>query len=88
MYDSCFASVIGSRATQKAVLQALLSPIKQLRDYESSGRFFQRLATLEEAKSLPWSAVYDYFCLKNNTPVAEDYIAEIETYEKEVTSKR
>ena len=82
------AYVIGSRATQKAFLQALLSPIKQLRDYESSGRFFQRLALLEESKSMPWAAVYDYFCLKNNAPAAEDYIATIEQYEKEVTSKR
>ncbi len=82
------AYVIGSRATQKAFLQALLSPIVKLRDYESTGRFFQRLALLEESKSLPWAAVYDYFCLKNNTPVAEDYIATIEQYEKEVTSKR
>ena len=82
------AYVIGSRATQKAFLQALLSPIKQLRDYESSGRFFQRLALLEESKSMPWAAVYDYFCLKNNAPAAEDYIATIEQYEKEGTSKR
>ena len=43
---------------------------------------------LEEAKSMPWAAVYDYFCYQNNVPVAEDYIAEIEKYEKEVTSKR
>ena len=37
---------------------------------------------------MPWAAVYDYFCLKNNAPAAEDYIATIEQYEKEVTSKR
>jgi L-rhamnose isomerase len=28
------------------------------------------------------------FCLKNNVPVGEDFIAEIEKYEVEVTSKR
>ncbi len=82
------AYVIGSRATQKAFLQALLSPIKQLRDYEATGRNFQRLALLEEAKALPWAAVYDYFCLKNGMPAAEDYISTIEQYEKDVTSKR
>ena len=48
----------------------------------------QRMAVLEEAKSMPWAAVYDYFCYKNNVPVAEDYITEIEKYEKEITSKR
>lgn len=82
------AYVIGTRATQKAFLQAFLSPIRQLREDEASGRFFQRLARLEEAKSLPWADVYNYFCLKNDVPVAEDYIADIEKYEKEVTSKR
>ena len=51
-------------------------------------QLLQRLALLEESKSMPWAAVYDYFCLKNNAPAAEDYIATIEQYEKEVTSKR
>ena len=82
------AYVVGSRATQKAFLQALLTPISKLRQYEANGQLFQRMAVLEEAKSMPWAAVYDYFCLKNNAPAAEDYIATIEQYEKEVTSKR
>ena len=82
------AYVVGSRATQKAFLQALLTPISKLRQYEANGQLFQRMAVLEEAKSMPWAAVYDYFCYKNNVPVAEDYITEIEKYEKEITSKR
>lgn len=82
------AYVIGSRATQKAFLQALLSPIATLRKYEANGKNFERLALLEEAKSLPWNAVYDYYCCKNNVPVAEDFIKVIEAYEKDVTSKR
>lgn len=82
------AYVIGSRATQKAFLQALLSPVAKLREYESTGRGFQRLALLEEAKTLPWNDVYNYFCLRNDVPAAETYIAEIERYEREVTSKR
>ena len=82
------AYVVGSRATQKAFLQALLSPIAKLREYESTGRNFQRLALLEEIKSMPWNDVYNYFCLQNDTPVAEEYIAEVEKYEQDVTSKR
>jgi L-rhamnose isomerase len=82
------AYVIGIRATQKAFLQALLEPVRQLRDYEANGRYFERLALLEEAKSLPWNAVWDYFCLKNNIAVGEDYIAEVQAYERNVTSKR
>lgn len=64
------AYVVGSRATQKAFLQALLTPISKLRQYEANGQLFQRMAVLEEAKSMPWAAVYDYFCYKNNVPVA------------------
>jgi L-rhamnose isomerase len=82
------AYVIGSRATQKAFMQALLSPLKQLRRYEAEGKNFQRLALLEEAKTLPWNDVYNYLCMKNNVPVAEEFITEIEQYERDVTSKR
>lgn len=82
------AYVIGSRATQKCMLQALLEPLAKLREYEANGQLFERLALLEEAKSLPWNAVWDMFCLKNNVPVGEDFIAEVEKYEAEVTSKR
>jgi L-rhamnose isomerase len=82
------AYVVGTRATQKAFLFGLLEPIEKLREYESKGQNFERLALLEEAKSLPWGAIWDYFCLKNNVIPGEDYIKEIQKYEKEVTIKR
>ena len=82
------AYVIGSRATQKCMLQALLEPLHLLRQYEANGQGFQRLALLEESKSLPWNAVWDMFCLKNNVPVGDAFIGEVEKYEAEVTSKR
>jgi L-rhamnose isomerase len=82
------AYIIGTRATQKCILSALLEPLAKLREYEAAGQGFQRLALLEEAKTLPFGAVFDYFNYKNGVPVGEDYIACIEQYEKEVTSKR
>lgn len=82
------AYVIGIRATQKAFLQAFLEPLEKLKEYEANGQYFERLALLEEAKGLPWSAVWDYFCLVNNVAVGEDYIGDIQKYEKNVTSKR
>lgn len=82
------AYVIGSRATQKCLLQALLEPLDTLRRYEDRDMGFERLALLEEAKSLPWNAVWDMFCLRNGVPVGEEFIAEVERYEKEVLSKR
>jgi L-rhamnose isomerase len=82
------AYVIGSRATQKCFLQALLEPTEKLREYEVSNRGFQKLALMEECKSLPFGAVWDMFCLRNNVPVGETFIENIEQYEAEVTSKR
>lgn len=82
------AYVIGCRATQKAFLLALLEPSETLQQYEAEGRYFERLALQEELKSLPWSAVWDMFCLQNNVPVGEDYMSDIEKYEKEVICKR
>ena len=82
------AYVIGTRATQKCILSALLDPLAKLREYEANGQNFQRLALLEEAKTLPFGAVFDYFNWKNGVPVGEDFIPAIEKYEKDVTSKR
>lgn len=82
------AYVVGSRAAQKCMLRALLEPLATLRKYEAEGKLFERLALLEEAKALPWNAVYDEFCLRNNVPVGQDFIADVQKYEQEVTSKR
>lgn len=82
------AYVVGSRATQKCMMQALLEPLAKLRGYEAAGRGFERLALLEESKSLPWNAVWDMFCLRNDVPVGEEFIARVQKYEREVTSKR
>ena len=82
------AYVVGSRAAQKCMLRALLEPLAQLRQYEANGQLFERLALLEEAKALPWNAVWDMFCMKNNVPVSEEFIPAILEYEKDVLSKR
>ncbi len=82
------AYVIGSRAAQKSMLCAMLEPVAAIREMELQGRGFQRLAMLEEAKSMPWSAVWDMYCLKNDVPVGEAFIPEIESYEANVTRNR
>ena len=82
------AYVVGSRAAQKCMLRALLEPLALLRHYEETGKGFERLALLEEAKAMPWQAVYDLFCLQNDVPVGDTFISEVEKYEQEVTSKR
>ncbi len=82
------AWVIGSRATLKAILEALLEPAVIARKYETKGQAFGRLAVLEEAKNLPLSDVWDYFCDAKGVPVGKDWIGAVEDYEKSVQSKR
>ena len=82
------AYVIGSRAAQKCMLKALLEPKETISKYELEGRTFETLALIEECKALPWNAVYDEFCVRNDVPVGESYMTDVLKYEKEVTSKR
>jgi L-rhamnose isomerase len=82
------AWVIGARSMLKALLAALLEPTENLRKLEKSGDFTARLAMLEEIKALPLGSIWDYYCLKSNTPVGDNWIKEIKDYEKKVTSKR
>ncbi len=82
------AYVVGTRAAQKAFMIAMLEPTSTLLDYENAGQNFERLALLEELKTKPFGAVWDYYCLTENVPVGEAYISEIQKYEKEVLFKR
>jgi len=82
------AYVVGTRAAQLAFLFALLEPTDKLKAYEEGGQNFERLALLEILKTKPFGDVYNYYCLINNVPVGEDYITEIQKYEKNVLAKR
>ncbi len=82
------AWVIGMRNMQKALLIAMLEPTAELVKAEKKFDFTTRLATLEEMKTLPFGAVWDYFCQINNVPVGAEWIEEMRRYEAQVTSKR
>ena len=82
------AWVIGTRNMLKALLIALLEPTNKLKEYEVDGDFTSRLALLEELKTYPWQAVWNYYCLKNNVPVAENWLNETKKYEEDVLLKR
>lgn len=82
------AYVIGSRAAQKCMLRALLEPSATIAQWEQSGEGYKVLAMSEELKAMPWQAVYDEFCLRNNVPVGCGFMDEIDRYAAEVTSRR
>jgi L-rhamnose isomerase len=82
------AWVTGARAALKALLSALLEPTAMLREWEAEGKFFERLALLEEAKTLPFGAVWDYHCMQNDIPVGAEWIGQVQAYEAGTQAKR
>ena len=82
------AWVIGMRNMQKALLGALLEPTAKLAEYEKTFDYTSRLAILEEIKTLPMGAVWDYFCEVNGVPVGSAWLDEVKKYEQEVLLKR
>ncbi|MBC8386622.1 MAG: L-rhamnose isomerase [Actinobacteria bacterium] len=82
------AWVIGARAVLKSLLIALLEPTHILKSYEESGNLFARLGFLEALKSMPFGAVWDYYCESMGVLTETEWIDEVLKYEKEVTSKR
>ncbi len=82
------AWVIGARALQKALLEASLEPIALIREAERAGRNHERLALMEEAKSLPLAALWDKYCLDQGVPVGADWLAAVARWESETLPKR
>ncbi len=82
------AWTIGARCMLKALLLALLEPIETLRKLEEEGDFTSRLALLEEIKTLPHGAVWNFYCESQGAPPGAAWLAEAKRYEKDVLSKR
>lgn len=82
------AWVIGTRNMIKALLFALLMPHKQLKEWQDQGDFTKRLAILEEFKTYPFGAIWDYYCEQSGVPFKEEWLKEIESYENTVLKKR
>lgn len=82
------AWVIGMRSMQKALLLALLEPSKTLKQAELQGDYTTRLALLEEGKAMPWQAVWEEFCSRQNVPGSTKWLDEVRQYEQRVTLLR
>lgn len=82
------AWIIGTRNMIKALLLALLAPSTRLKALEAEGDYTSRLALMEDAKVLPYGAVWDYYCAKQGVPVGDAWLAEVKRYEKVVLSQR
>jgi L-rhamnose isomerase len=82
------AWTIGSRSVRKALLEALLEPHPLLLAAEQAGKYHERLALMEEFKTLPFPAVWDKLCQEAGSPVGSGWLDQVSRYEETVLSKR
>jgi L-rhamnose isomerase len=82
------AWIIGSRNMLKALLRAMLEPTEILKAAEAEGDLTTRLVMLEELKSYPFGAIWDYYCDKMGVAVRESWLTEVKKYETDVLLKR
>ena len=82
------AWVIGTRNMQKALLYALLQPVKRLKQLQDSTNFTELLMLQEELKTLPFGAVWEHWCEKEEVPADEGWFDILREYEKEILSER
>lgn len=82
------AWVIGTRNFRKALLFAMLEPRGSLEQAENSFDYTSRLAMMEEFKSLPWPAVWEYYCASKNVATGSEWLNNVRKYEADVLSNR
>jgi len=82
------AWVIGTRNMRKALLRSLLEPSAAIADAEARGDTTARLAWFEEQKSMPWGAVWDYYCESRGAPVGLGWLERVRAYERDIARRR
>jgi len=82
------AWAIGTRNALKALLAALLEPTEKLQSLEQAGDYTARLAMMEEQKTMPLGAVWDYYSQTADVPVGAEWLEKVRHYESDVQSKR
>jgi L-rhamnose isomerase len=82
------AWVVGTRNTQKALLFGLLENTEQLIKAEQAFNYTDRLVLLEELKTMPFGAVWDYYCLSRGVPVGRAWLEAVRQYENRTANAR
>ncbi|MFP3322690.1 L-rhamnose isomerase [Planococcus sp. SIMBA_160] len=82
------AWTIGTRNMIKALLYGMLMPNEQLKELQEKGDFTRRLALIEEFKTYPFGAIWNYYCEVMDVPVKEQWLEDIADYEQTVLSGR
>lgn len=82
------AWVIGSRNFQKALLEAALTPHRELKQLQDSGDFTKLLALQEELKTLPFYDIWNKYCIEEQVASDMKWYEEVKAYEKKVLLPR
>lgn len=82
------AMVVGARNMEKALLKALLTPWKMLKDAQDSYDHTKVLALQEEIKTLPWGEVWEEYLSLEDMPNDKGMYDIVMEYEKDVLLKR
>lgn len=86
--DRVAAWAVGARSAQKALLWALLQPNAKLKELQDAARFTEKMVLMEEAKTLPFGAVWEEYCRRQGVPADGAWFAAVEAYERDVLNKR
>ncbi|MBE5807961.1 MAG: L-rhamnose isomerase [Clostridiales bacterium] len=82
------AWVIGTRSAQKALLYALTQPNEKLRALQDGARFTEKLALMEDAKTLPLGDIWAEYCRRQGAPQDGEWFEQVARYERDVLLKR
>ncbi len=82
------AWVSGSRAALKSIMFAMLEPTHLIVEAENQANYGNRMALMEEFKSLPFGAVWDKYCMDMKTPAGASWLEDVKEYEERVLQKR
>jgi L-rhamnose isomerase len=81
------AWVIGVRNMQKALLRAFLLPQARLKALEAKLDFTARLVLTEEARDLPFAAVWAEHCARAGVPMGQALLSGLEGYQASVAGR-
>lgn len=78
----------GFNNLQKALLSALCTPSKALKELQDKANLTELMVRQEELKLFPLGAVWEEYCRRCGVPTGNDWFDEVKRYEREVLSKR
>lgn len=81
------AWVIGTRNMQKALLRAHLLPQARLKAAEAALDHTARLVLTEELKDLPFAAVWEEFCARQDRPTGKALMDDLAAYQARVSNR-